>query len=212
MQSTVGVPQPIQARAASTVSAVIAATVKAIEEGGESNVRIDEILVETGISKGSLYHHFGGREGLIAAARVVQFSRFIETDAQVIYDSLTAATSLDEYVAAASHLLEVGEGLERQKIRLARLNTISSSYGRDDLWNALSVQQHAHTEMIAESIRHGQSHGWIRSDLDARAISVFVQGYALSRILIDLDTDPVPTKDWEDVVRTALGALFVTPE
>ena len=143
-----GVPQPIQARAESTVSAVITATVRAIEEGGESNVRIDEILVETGISKGSLYHHFGGREGLIAAARVVQFSRFIESDAQQIHEALTAATTLDEYVAAASHLLEVGEGVERQKIRLARLNTISSSYGRSDLWNALSVQQHAHTEVI----------------------------------------------------------------
>jgi AcrR family transcriptional regulator len=207
-----GVPQPIQARAESTVSAVIAATVRAIEEGGESNVRIDEILVETGISKGSLYHHFGGREGLIAAARVVQFSRFIESDVQQIHEALTAATTLDEYVAAASHLLEVGEGVERQKVRLARLNTISSSYGRSDLWNALSVQQHAHTELIAKAIRHGQTHGWIRNDLDARAISVFVQGYALSRILIDLDTDPVPTQDWEAVVRTALGALFVTPE
>ena len=51
MESPVGVPQPIQARAESTITAVIDAAIKAIEAGGEASVRIDDILNETGISK-----------------------------------------------------------------------------------------------------------------------------------------------------------------
>ena len=107
MDGPVGIPQPIQARAEATVSVVIEATIKAIEAHGEASVRIDDILQETGISKGSLYHHFGGREGLIAAARVMQFSRFVAEDAKNIRETLTKTTTLDEFVAATSTLPSV---------------------------------------------------------------------------------------------------------
>ena len=52
--------------------------------------------------------------------------------------------------------------------------------------------------------------GWLRTDVDARAVSVFVQGYNLARVLLDLDTEPVSIANWEQVVRVALGSFFVT--
>lgn len=208
MENTVGVPQPIQARAESTVSTVIEATIRAIEVGGEASVRIDDILNETGISKGSLYHHFGGREGLIAAARVTQFSRFVEEDARQVRESLLQTKNLQEFIMVTSTLVQIGSSAERERARLNRLSVISSSYGRPELREALAVQQHTHTETIAEAVRYGQSKGWIRSDVDARALSVFVQGYNLARVLLDLDTEPVSMADWEHVVRVALGSFF----
>ena len=92
----------------------------------------------------------------------------------------------------------------------SRLSVISSSYGRPELRDALALQQHTHTETIAEAIRYGQQKGWLRNDVNPRALSVFVQGYNLARVLLDLDTEPVSTKDWEHVVRVALGSFFVT--
>lgn len=210
MEVPVGVPQPVQARAEATVSVVIEATIKAIEAGGEASVRIDDILNETGISKGSLYHHFGGREGLIAAARVVQFSRFVAEDAKNIRETLTKTTSLQEFVAATSALVELNESVERVSARHNRLSVIASSYGRPELRQSLALQQHSHTEHIADAVRYGQKMGWIRTDVDARAVAVFVQGYNLARVLLELDTEPVKTTDWDHVVRVALGSFFVT--
>lgn len=210
MEVPVGVPQPVQARAEATVSVVIEATIKAIEAGGEASVRIDDILNETGISKGSLYHHFGGREGLIAAARVVQFSRFVAEDAKNIRETLTKTTSLQEFIAATSALVELDESVERVSARHNRLSVIASSYGRPELRQSLALQQHSHTEHIADAVRYGQKMGWIRTDVDARAVAVFVQGYNLARVLLELDTEPVKTTDWDHVVRVALGSFFVT--
>lgn len=208
MESTKGVPKPVQARAEATIATVIEATVEALESGNEADVRIDEILAKTGISKGSLYHHFGGREGLIAAARVVQFSRFVEADSQSIRNQLTKTSNREEYLAAVSQLVSVTNTAERQRARFSRFSAVSSAYGRPELWDALAYQQHTHTEAIADAIRHGQAHGWVRNDLDARAISVFVQGYSLSRVLGDLDTDPISDDHWHDVVRAAITGFF----
>jgi hypothetical protein len=73
----------------------------------------------------------------------------------------------------------------------------------------LALQQHSHTEHIADAVRYGQSKGWIRNDIDARAVAVFVQSYNLARVLLDLDTEPVSVDEWENVVRVALGSFFV---
>ena len=210
METTPGLPQPIQARAEVTVASVIEAAIRAIEAGGEASVRIDDILQETGISKGSLYHHFGGREGLIAAARVTQFSRFVAEDAARVREALLKTKSLAEFISVTSAMVEIGSAAERESARLNRLSVISSSYGRPELREALALQQHTHTETIAEAIRYGQENGWLRNDVNPRALSVFVQGYNLARVLLDLDTEPVSIKDWEHVVRVALGSFFVT--
>ena len=209
METTKGVPKPVQARAEATIATVIEATVEALESGNEADVRIDEILAKTGISKGSLYHHFGGREGLIAAARVVQFSRFVEADSQAIRNQLTKAIDRETYMTSVSQLVSVANTVERQRARFSRFSAVSSAYGRPELWEALAYQQHTHTEAIADAIRYGQEHGWVRSDLDARAISVFVQGYSLSRVLGDLDTDPITDENWQGVVTAALAGFFV---
>lgn len=209
MDSPSGVPQPIQARAEATVSTVIEATIRAIEAHGEASVRIDDILNETGISKGSLYHHFGGREGLIAAARVTQFSRFVAEDAKNIRETLTKTTTLEEFIAATSALVQTGNSVERERARHNRLSVIASSHGRPELRESLALQQHSHTEHIADAVRYGQSKGWIRNDIDARAVAVFVQSYNLARVLLDLDTEPVSVDEWENVVRVALGSFFV---
>lgn len=208
MEPTKGVPKPVQARAEATIATVIEATVEALESGNEADVRIDEILAKTGISKGSLYHHFGGREGLIAAARVVQFSRFVEADSLAIREQLTRTSTREEFFGAVAQLVNVVNTHERQRARFSRFSAVSSAYGRPELWEALAYQQHIHTEAIADAIRHGQINGWVRSDLDARAISVFVQGYSLSRVLGDLDTDPISDDHWYGVVRAALAGFF----
>jgi|688.fasta_scaffold145838_2 AcrR family transcriptional regulator len=209
MESTKGVPKPVQARAEATIATVIEATVEALESGNEADVRIDEILAKTGISKGSLYHHFGGREGLIAAARVVQFSRFVEADSEIIREQLTKTTTRDEFLAAVGQMTNLVNTVERQRARFSRFSAVSSAYGRPELWEALAYQQNKHTEAIADAIRYGQTHGWVRKDLDARAVSVFVQGYSLSRVLGDLDTDPISDEQWNAVVRAAISSFLI---
>jgi hypothetical protein len=49
----------------------------------------------------------------------------------------------------------------------------------------------------------------VRKDLDARAVSVFVQGYSLSRVLGDLDTDPISDEQWNAVVRAAISSFLI---
>jgi hypothetical protein len=46
--------------------------------------------------------------------------------------------------------------------------------------------------------------GWVRTDVTAHALGVFVQGHALSRILVDLDHNELEAESWVKVMKLTL--------
>ena len=53
-------------------------------EGDEGTIRIPEICEATGVNYGSVYHHFGSRDGVIDAAYSYLFSTIVEEEIALI--------------------------------------------------------------------------------------------------------------------------------
>ena len=210
MAATQKPPAP-QQRSVSTVDLVLKAVIRRLEESGESHLTIDDILLETGVSKGSLYYHFGDREGLIYAARIAQYSSYLENDSEELRSGLLTCTTFEQFVENLLGLTILSMQKNDRKIRAMRLNAISSAYGRPDLWYALQEKQHQYTNAITEVFQYGQKMGWVRTDITAHALGVFVQGHALSRILVDLDHNELEAESWVKVMKLTFDVIFTPP-
>ncbi|MCX6528581.1 MAG: TetR/AcrR family transcriptional regulator [Actinobacteria bacterium] len=210
MAATQKPPAP-QQRSESTVDLVLKAVIRRLEESGESHLTIDDILLETGVSKGSLYYHFGDREGLIYAARIAQYSTYLQNDSEELRSGLLTCTTFDQFVENLLGLTILSMQKNDRKIRAMRLNAISSAYGRPDLWYALQEKQHQYTNVITEVFQYGQKMGWVRTDITAHALGVFVQGHALSRILVDLDHNELEAESWVKVMKLTFDVIFTPP-
>jgi AcrR family transcriptional regulator len=210
MAATQKPPAP-QQRSESTVDLVLKAVIRRLEESGESHLTIDDILLETGVSKGSLYYHFGDREGLIYAARIAQYSTYLQNDSEELRSGLLTCTTFDQFVENLLGLTILSMQKNDRKIRAMRLNAISSAYGRPDLWYALQEKQHQYTNVITEVFQYGQKMGWVRTDVTAHALGVFVQGHALSRILVDLDHNELEAESWVKVMKLTFDVIFTPP-
>jgi AcrR family transcriptional regulator len=210
MAATQKPPAP-QQRSESTVDLVLKAVIRRLEESGESHLTIDDILLETGVSKGSLYYHFGDREGLIYAARIAQYSTYLQNDSEELRSGLLTCTTFDQFVENLLGLTILSMQKNDRKIRAMRLNAISSAYGRPDLWYALQEKQHQYTNVITEFFQYGQKMGWVRTDVTAHALGVFVQGHALSRILVDLDHNELEAESWVKVMKLTFDVIFTPP-
>ncbi len=204
-------PPAPQQRSESTVDLVLKAVIRRLEESGESHLTIDDILLETGVSKGSLYYHFGDREGLIYAARIAQYSAYLQNDSEELRSGLLTCTTFEQFVENLLGLTILSMQKNDRKIRVMRLNAISSAYGRPDLWYALQEKQHQYTNAITEVFHYGQKMGWIRTDITAHALGVFVQGHALSRILVDLDHNQLEAESWVKVMKLTFDVIFTPP-
>ncbi len=210
MAATQKPPAP-QQRSESTVDLVLKAVIRRLEESGESHLTIDDILLETGVSKGSLYYHFGDREGLIYAARIAQYSTYLQNDSEELRSGLLTCTTFDQFVENLLGLTILSMQKNDRKIRVMRLNAISSAYGRPDLWYALQEKQHQYTNAITEVFHYGQKMGWVRTDITAHALGVLVQGHALSRILVDLDHNQLEAESWVKVMKLTFDVIFTPP-
>ena len=210
MATTQKPPAP-QQRSESTVDIVLKAVIRRLEDSGESQLTIDDILLETGVSKGSLYYHFGDREGLIYAARIAQYSSYLESDSEELRNGLLTCTTFDQFVENLLGLTILSMQKNDRKIRAMRLNTISSAYGRPDLWYALQEKQNQYTNAITEVFEYGQKMGWVRTDITAHALGIFVQGHALSRILVDLDHNEIEAESWVKVMKLTFDVIFTPP-
>lgn len=201
-------PEPAQERAIPTVQAVIDATIQMLEDGGEAAVRLDEVLRVSGISRGSLYHHFGSREGLIEAARLAQFTRSVNEDIELVRQAILDSPSKDALRERLQLITEAVGSIERKHQRLFRISILASAYGRLTLERALGEEQKLVTDQISDLVSQSQERGWVRTDINPRAVASFIQAYALGRVLVDIDPDRTGDEEWFKVVSMALEHLL----
>ena len=53
-----------------TISRIVEFAAKELDEVGAVQFNLDRVIEKSGVSRGSVYHHFGDRDGLIVAVEV----------------------------------------------------------------------------------------------------------------------------------------------
>ncbi len=198
-----------QSRSFPVMKAVLDVVVERLFEGDESLIRIPDICEATGVNYGSVYHHFGSREGVIAAAYDQIFSALAREDIDRLREVSLASTSREEYVGAVALLIEAmtADGARRAR-RSMRARVIAAAATRPALRDLISATQARLTAELTRVIEHGQGRGWLRRDLSAHAIAVVVQGVVFGRCLDDVSSEPIEASEWARTMYTLFTDLL----
>ena len=166
---------------------VIAVTTELLLENGEGGFRIEDVIEKTGISKSSLYLHFGDRNGLVGAAYVELFT----TDTN---RNIAQAISVFEDVKTREQLEAVlpplVQALARipHTVRWNRLDVLSATRHRPEFMARIVEAQTRLNSALTEALSVQQKLGNVRTDLSVREMAVLIQGVSLGRIFRDLDS------------------------
>jgi AcrR family transcriptional regulator len=182
---------------------VIEVTIELVLKHGDSGFRIEELIERTGISKSSLYLHFGDRDGLVGAAMSTAYLRDIKTnvdDAIVLFSRVTNRQQMEDAIP-----LLVDAALNTRGIaRWQRVMVLASARHRPEMLKRISDGQTMIDTAIEEIVSEKQKLGIIRNDLDAREIGVLIQTAVLGRVFRDIDSK-ITAKDlekWRAVLLT----------
>lgn len=206
--TTFQMPQPKQSRAKETVSVVIDAARRAMKRAGESAVRVQEISSETGVSIGSIYHHFGDREGLIRAAYVGQFSEVVKSDIERLRTWSVKIESADDLRAHYDEMLEfLAKHFELMPLA-ERAATVGSALGRKDLRDALAEVHTRLTDGLTEVMQNLARAGVLKQHLVPRAAAQVILGLLHGRVLAELDNDDtISNEEWNKAALSAFSGL-----
>ena len=188
---------------------IIAVTIELLLQHGEGGFRIEDVIERTGISKSSLYLHFGDRDGLIGAAYVDVFTtdtnRNIE-QAILIFDGVETQAQLE----ASIPILVQALARVSSPVRWNRMDVLSAARYRPEFLSRIVEAQTRLNSALAEAISAQQKLGNVRADMSAREMAVLIQGVSFGRIFRDLDSkmDRDNMKDWSELAAVVYKVML----
>lgn len=137
---------------------LIASAIRCIVRSGSSRIRIDDVAADAGVSRGTVYRYFSGRDDLLLA---VILSR-LDHSLTYVVDSLTdpddAALSLEEFLLKS---LTLWSGDPVNEALLSTGSPLSASLGV----SAEPVIEHARLHLLP-LLERWQACGQLQPDLD----------------------------------------------
>ena len=173
-------------------------------------IQVDDVLRESNISKGSLYHHFENFEDLTEAALIARFSNSVDLSIELVAGAVNEAKTAEEFLERIIYVTTVTQGPERAQFRLERARVIGLSINSPKLAELLQTEQDRLTEAMTDVVREGQIKGWVSDKFDAKTIAVFMQAYTLGRVIDDVASPlhSIKGDDWNEVINTAVKSLL----
>ena len=187
-----------QNRSAPVMRAVVDAVAERLKEEDETLLRIPEVCAATGVNYGSVYHHFGSREGVIDAAYEMMFAEIVAQDIAMVRGSVQSTGTFEEFVAFIGPLLHnLSSGDARRSSRGIRLRVLAASVTRPRLRRLIGEAQARLTAELTSVVELCQERGWIRRDLPAVHLAVLLQVVIFGRNLDDASRTPMSEAEWE---------------
>jgi len=187
---------------------LIETMVTLLDQKPPEKINVDEVLLLSGISKGSLYHHFDDFSDLLEVTYLRRFTAYVDFSTAAISDALVNSRTREELLDTLKDITRRTNSPDLLPIRLERIRTIGLAGGNQRFKARLAVEQQRLTDAISDLVREGQSKGWLKASFDPQAVAVFIQAYTFGRVLDEISERPVDIEKWlfliDSVADTAL--------
>ena len=165
------------------------------------SVTMHEVLQTSSLTSGALYYHFSDFPDLIDHALVEIFTAHTREGIAGLAEIITKARTPDEAKSTLSPLIETRHQSGEVRGRASLAWIAAQATLRPKLKEKLGPAQSEMTLNITELISAGQAKGLVRKELDPLVTAVFIQSYALGRIVDDLAGNQMDPKTWTQFIK-----------
>ena len=179
-----------------------------LDKNGLSGFDLDDLLAKSKISKGSLYHHFGSKNGLITAAEVHLLLATYEQGNRLLRLLVENTKNADEFASHMELMVRTATNDESQESRRRRLRAIALAQNNPTLAEKIRINQIEGSNYLAETMQIAVDKGWLRPDINVRAFSYWQQGMFFGHKLLDISGDDDLKEPWNEIAIIALRAFL----
>ena len=195
-----------------TMDKIVEFAEQELNQHGVAGFNLTRVIEHSGVSRGSVYHHFINREGTIAAVETKRLLEELDNANNILRAFTEGAGSLDEILAGLRVLLESTAHESARENRRRRNVTTVNAQAIPVLAQMMSLREAEGDAHVAETIRLAAARGIIHPRLPAEGIAHFVSSLFSGRLVVDLLDDPQADALWIDVTLEALRHLLAPQE
>jgi AcrR family transcriptional regulator len=199
--------RPVQQRSVATIERALDAATRLLATDVGLRLRLSDVTALSGVSNGSLVHHFGSREGLIAAAQTVRHARALD---ERLAQSRSLGTGDAHLVAGIRDLASKATTSEHDEQRRARFQALAFARHVPELREVLVASHRGYADSLAQLVEAGQQRGLVRADVAPRAVAAFALTSASGRLVDDLLGDARPAQEWQQLLTVLVGGIVAS--
>ena len=194
-----------------TKMALVTTVATLMESNTVESITSDQVLEISGISRGSLYHHFEDFSELIEAAQVYRFTQYIDKTLAGLTDIIETASTREELLKRMKDLTMITHTQEMRSARLERIGAISKALNHPRMQATFGAEQERLTKAVAEKYSEACAKGFGNKKLDPIAVSVFIQAYSMGKAVDDFTGNQMSPDSWNLVVGEILDKVIFNP-
>jgi AcrR family transcriptional regulator len=191
-------------RGQETIAKLLEVTISELDRVGLAEIDIELLLSKSKISKGSLYHHFGSKNGLLAAAEAQQFMKYLKREGETFRKLIEDCKSKQKFIDLVAAVMKITRLEANVDFRKKRVRAIAMSFNDENLAQVLKNAQIEVTQYLAGSFQIAKDRGWVKPDTDLMALSYWIQGVFIGHIMLDITEQTEHEDAWGQVAFEAL--------
>jgi AcrR family transcriptional regulator len=192
-----------------TKALLISTTVKLLDTKLPNEIAVDEILETSGISKGSLYHHFEDLSELLEVAQVERYAAWVDRSVEALVGMLAKVKTREDIVAGLKMVTRFTQDTKYSKTRFQRARAIAAAEHNPRFRKLLAEEQKRLTDALIDLINEARNKGLYASDFDAHAGAVLVQAYTLGMIVDDFVDEQMDPEAWYALIDKVVDKVFL---
>lgn len=192
-----------------TKTKLIDTAVELLKNAPRSQISSDLILQTSGISKGSLYHHFEDFDELLETAMLVRYTDWVDSSIEIIMQILARSKTPKDIYDNLVELTRFTQDPKRRDERIYRAEILGLAASSPRLAEKLAREQQRLTDALTDIIRDTQESGYFRSELDPHAVAVLIQAYTLGKVVDDYSSNTVDPERWNELINLVARRVFI---
>ena len=193
-----------------TKTKLIETTAKLLRTLPRQELTAELILQTSGISKGSLYHHFEDLDELIESAMLLRYTAWVDVSIDAMTQILTSGESAQDIYNQLVTITARTQDPKMKVERLYRTEVLSLAAQSPRFAKLLGEEQQRLTDALTDLIREVQELGYYKKEYDPKAIAVFIQAYTLGKVIDDFSDSPMNPESWNSLINAVIKKVFST--
>lgn len=191
-----------------TRAKLLTTVIELLDEHLPEELSSDMVLKHSGISRGSLYHHFEDFADLMESALTGLFAQAVDENIAMMRGLIDNANSRADVLAGIEKFNRHTQSPENRDQRFSRVRLLGLAYRNPRLTAKLAAEQDRLTQAYADLFRLAQQNGWMTDDFDPQAAAVLIQAYTLGRVVDDVSTRQVDADAWNSLIMRIVTRVF----
>lgn len=182
---------------------------KLLDEKSATQISAEEVLELSGISRGSMYHHFVDLDDLLETTQVWRYSNWVDVSIKFMYDFVITSKTKDELRQSLRKLTEITQSDDRKPARAQRALALAMCASNERMAQKLSPEIQRLTDAISDVCEEIKNKGLFKESVDAHALSTFIQAYTLGKIVNDFNPEGVDEEQWINFIMAIVENTFL---